>query len=275
MKKCLQCGKEGEGDFCQYCGAPLSQEEMEIPETESVNEVKNTEDVKSVQEEPVVDDVQEVNVTGENMQYSTSSKKPAHKKKMIGIIIAVAVIVIAGIGFAVKNHMDNEKRKEYVETYNQYLDDIDSLKFEMLQGAADAEGVCNLTLSVWSNAIWEKADSKTDKYTRPNGVFVDDFNDALSNLTSDETVMQQRADLSLQVDNVSEKMEKMKNPPEGLEDKYETLKEMFDVYSDFLDVAVHPSGSYTSYNSDINSYDTSFMKLYRKVDALDLTHITE
>lgn len=49
---------------------------------------------------------------------------------MIGIIIAVAVIVIAGIGFAVKNHMDNEKRKEYVETYNQYLDDIDSLKLK-------------------------------------------------------------------------------------------------------------------------------------------------
>jgi len=36
-------------------------------------------------------------------------------------------------------------------------------------------------------AIYEKRDDKTDKYTRPKGYFVSDFNDALGNLYADSS----------------------------------------------------------------------------------------
>lgn len=102
---------------------------------------------------------------------------------------------------------------------NQYVDDIGVLKIKMLGGAANAEKVCNLTLKVWSNAIWETSDTKTDKY--------------------------------------------------------ETLKEMFDMYEEFLEAPVTPSGSYKSYNENVNDLDSDFMKLYNKVDKFDLNHISK
>ena len=40
---------------------------------------------------------------------------------------------------------------------------------------------------VWYNCIFEENDPETNEYTRPNGYYLDDFNDALANLFSDET----------------------------------------------------------------------------------------
>ena len=39
---------------------------------------------------------------------------------------------------------------------------------------------------MWYNAIYEERNSETDQYTMKNGKFVDDFNDALSELFADE-----------------------------------------------------------------------------------------
>ena len=57
----------------------------------------------------------------------------------------------------------------------------------MITGGAKAEEAGNLIKSVWYNAIYEERDNTTDKYTRPDGFFVDDFNDALANLFADTT----------------------------------------------------------------------------------------
>ena len=57
----------------------------------------------------------------------------------------------------------------------------------MLSGASDAESSANLIKQVWYNSIYEKQDDETDKYTKPDGYFVSDFNDALGNLYSDES----------------------------------------------------------------------------------------
>ena len=54
----------------------------------------------------------------------------------------------------------------------------------MLTGASDAESSANLIKQVWYNAIYEKRDDKTDKYTRPKGYFVSDLYDAYISLTN-------------------------------------------------------------------------------------------
>lgn len=253
---CNKCGKELEEKtaFCPYCGAPLNEKEQ-VGDGEQV-ESKNIE---------VKEDV---------TNQSSKVKKQMNKNKLI-IIGFIALLAIAGIGFGMKTYLDNKAREEYVMNYNQYVDDIGVLKIKMLGGAANAEKVCNLTLKVWSNAIWETFDTKTDKYVKPNGKFVSDFNEALTNMTKDQTVMNDRVALSLHIDETQEIMDKMKNPPEGLEDKYETLKEMFDMYEEFLEAAVTPSGSYKSYNENVNDLDSDFMKLYNKVDKFDLNHISK
>jgi len=47
------------------------------------------------------------------------------------------------------------------------------------------------------------------------------------------------------------------------------------MYEEFLEAAVTPSGSYKSYNENVNDLDSDFMKLYNKVDKFDLNHISK
>ena len=74
---------------------------------------------------------------------------------------------------------EEQKATEYQETYN-------TLRSYMIQDAAQAENIGNLTVKVWNNAIWEKDDKESDPFTKKNGVFVKDFNDALGALFADD-----------------------------------------------------------------------------------------
>lgn len=59
--------------------------------------------------------------------------------------------------------------------------------YTMLTGASEAESAGNLIKQVWCNAIYEEKDDDTDNYTRPEGSFVSDFNEALGNLFADSS----------------------------------------------------------------------------------------
>ena len=61
----------------------------------------------------------------------------------------------------------------------------------MLTGASEAESAGNLIKQVWYNAIYEEKDDDTDNYTRPEGSFVSDFNEALGNLFADSSFSSQ------------------------------------------------------------------------------------
>ncbi len=79
-------------------------------------------------------------------------------KKTKGIIAAVAIMfvlcVIGGVGYKV--YSDKKAEQEYIESYNAYIDTLESIQIYVLIGGSDAESLCNLTLRVWGNSIYEK-----------------------------------------------------------------------------------------------------------------------
>lgn len=112
------------------------------------------------------------------------------KKKQKGIIISVVVLALIAVcvfGFSIL-----QKAKEA-----EYYSNMECVSYTMLDGAAKAENAGNLIKSVWYNAIYEERDTETDKYTMKNGEFVDDFNDALSNLFADGNFINSISEIEL------------------------------------------------------------------------------
>lgn len=234
-KCCPDCGAELEEgmDTCPKCGCPI----------EHTIETEKT--------------PQQVEVTG---------VKITKKSKKIIVIATIAVIVAAIITtIGVQTHKKNVAAKAAAEAQKQseeYGTNLNMAAYSMLSGASDAETCGNLIKQVWYNAIYEKSDSKTDKYTKPKGYYVSDFNDALQNLFSDSSFGSQIADINDNKDTVNSLMKKLKNPPEEYKDAYESLSKLYDAYISLTNLATDPTGSLQTYSQNFNDADNETLNCY-------------
>ena len=104
--------------------------------------------------------------------------------------------------------------------------------------------------------------SKTDKYTKPDGYYVSDFNDALQNLFSDSSFSGQIADINSNKDTVNSLMKQLKNPPEEYKDAYEALSKFYDAYISLTNLATDPTGSLQTFSQNFNDADNETLNCY-------------
>lgn len=231
---CPECNKEisDKVKACPFCGFPF--------ETNA--------DTKK--------DVQQVEISSVNI----ASKDPAKTKKIItGAIVTVIILVLGLVMFSLIK--SNNEKKEF----NAYIDNLNLAKDTMIDGGSDAESLLNLTAKVWYNSIYEERDSETDKYTISGGRFNADFNTSLSALIYDSTT---KAVISKIEDNqalVEPIMKKLQNPPNGLENCYNTITELYSVYKGLTDLAISPSGSLQSFTDNKSQKIDKFLELYNKL----------
>lgn len=229
--KCDECGIEFDDklDNCPNCGCPKSEKKVEnVP--------------------------QKVEVTSVSV----------NKKKVMAVIAIIVVIIGAVIGaFFIKQQVDNNKAKNYAKSYYENLKEATNT---MLTGSAKAESAAGLIHDVWRNAIYEDRDDATDKYTRPNGYFVDDFNDALAELYKDASFTRDISFIESNQENVEKLMKKLKNPPEEYKEAYEDIKAFYDSYLEFTNLATNPTGSLTSYTESYNDLDADVSSKYKKMN---------
>lgn len=180
--------------------------------------------------------------------------KKRHKIIVISVIAFVLLAVCAlGVNFV--------KQASLAE----YSANMTEAAQTMLDGAAKAENVGNLVKSVWSNAIYEKRDDKTDKYTMQNGIFVDDFNDALDNLFADDELNKSISEIRDNQNQVTGLMKTLKNPPKKYEEAYSVLKTFYDNYVKLTNSAVSPTGSLNTFSETFNQYDTDTVNAFEKL----------
>ncbi len=132
----------------------------------------------------------------------------------------------------------------------------------MLDDAVLAENMGNLIVSVWHNAIWNVTDEETDKYTKVNGQFVSDFNHALRNLFNDEEFSNNFSLLSANQYQVRDKMKEMLHPPEGYENAFKALEELYNAYISFTNTVLLCDGSLESFSNDFGNADKAFNDYY-------------
>ena len=186
--------------------------------------------------------------------FTEKTQKSKHKGIIISII-SVALIAVFILGFSI-----TQKAKG-----SEYYSNMETVSFTMLDGAAKAETAGNLIKSVWYNAIYEKRDVETYKYTMKNGKFVDDFNDALSNLFADENFMNSISEIELNQSNVTDLMKKLRNPPTQYEEAYSVLKNYYENYLQMTKLVINPTGSLQTFSEDFNTYDTDTVNSYEKM----------
>lgn len=232
---CEECGTELQPDaeVCPNCGCPVN-----------------------TAEEPGEEAPQKVEVTAVNLPQMNKNTK-----KYI-IIAAIAVIAIIAAIFIGKGIHNSNLEKQAAERSAQYIADIETASFSMLMGAIDAEDAGNLIKKVWYNSIYEERDSETDKYTRPNGYFLDDFNDALTYLFLDEDFIELCDGIEANQELVSGMMKELKNPPEEHEDAYDAIRELYDAYTDLTNLAINPSGNLSSFSENFNEADSEVANCY-------------
>ena len=225
-KKCSECGAtiSDEMEICPNCGCPIEKEKVAEP--------------------------QKVEVT--NVKLAVDKKKTKTIGIIVGAVVAIAILVI-GFRFVAKN---NEK-KLYVENYEKIVG-------LMLKGAGDAESACSLIHDVWSNTIYEKDSTTTDKYTKDgDGKFLDDFNTSLMRLMISDEFTSDMKDIEKNQEQVQKMMKEMKNPPEEYKDAYDALKVFYDAYTNLVGLATDPSGNLSSYTSNFNNADTETLNAYK------------
>ena len=155
---------------------------------------------------------------------------------------------------------------EAAQLREKYSADLETATYTMLLGAIEAEDAGNLIKSVWYNAIYEEYDAETNKYTRPNGYYVD-FNDALSNLFSDSDFKSKVSSIESNQELVAGMMKDLKNPPEEYKEAYDAIKELYDAYTALTNLATNPTGSLTTFSQNFNEADTEVANCY---DAVEL-----
>lgn len=187
-------------------------------------------------------------------------------RAIVKVIIGVVVILLAIGGatvFGVNQYQKKKAAEEYAQRVEEYSDNLKLAAVTMLTGASDAESSANLIKQVWYNAIYEKRDDKTDKYTRPKGYFVSDFNDALGNLYADSDFSSKINSIEDNQDTVNGLMKKLKNPPDEYKDAYDAVSDLYDAYISLTNCATDPSGSLQTYSSTFNDADTNTLNAYK------------
>ncbi|MBR3289745.1 MAG: hypothetical protein IKI63_03090 [Clostridia bacterium] len=266
--------------FCTACGTPI----------DPVSDAANTAETPQPQQplpaaappEPLPESIPQqpdpIHVPQEPVLAAAPPKKSSTKTVVIiAVIAAVVLIVGAVVGVLLYNqHKAEEERlaeeSRIAEEKAAYEHNLDLFHYATINGAAKAEESGNLIKSVWYNAIYEERDEKTDPYTRPNGYFVDDFNDALGNLFADSSFAAGINEIKANEEVVTGYMKSLMDPPEGYEATFSAVKECYDAYLTFVNLVENPTGSLNSFSEDFNEADTvcvnkwNALKLYMNDD---------
>ena len=159
-----------------------------------------------------------------------------------------------------------EERKKAEKLAEEYQASYNEMVFTILDNSAEAENAGNLTISVWHNVIWKTDDELTDRFTKKNGVFYSDFNDALAFLFNDEEYTEVVSTIYAKQMEIKNKMKKMLDPPTGFENAFKALESLYNDYIAFTDIVIDCKGSLESYSADFSNADQELLKQYRAAE---------
>lgn len=264
--KCTECGKDisDKAKNCPYCGKVFLEEVPVVKViicSECGTVLSESDEVCHNCGCPVENDTDSSKEKLQEVQISSVKVGSKTKKIIMALVITLVLCAVGGIGYKVYS---NQKAKE---NYNIYIENLEKAQELMLAGGSDAESLCNLTLKVWNNAIYEKSNTETDKYTHQDGYFVRDFNTALENLYEDSDTQSTISNIEANQDNVKQIMKKLQDVPEDLDKCYETISELNSSYNKLTELAVNPTGNYTGFSASKTTVVSDFMSAYDKLET--------
>lgn len=281
--------------YCARCGEKMSENATECPHCSENNPMSEPTISNECQSECNVSEVFDSVRAGSNL--SDKQKGVKMRTVLISVTVAALFITFAMVGLCIyqgtklakheeklskyeamlaeyeaeiteyeKNKADEDaKRADEEARQAEYSKDMNDAVYTMLDGLVNAESMGNLVQSVWSNAIYKRSDDATDPYTKVNGYFVDDFNDALSNLFASESFTYSVSTLSENKTEVVALMKKLNDPPEKYEEVHSLLMEYYNNYTKMVNAVMNPQGSLNSFSEEFKALDENAVESYEKL----------
>lgn len=181
------------------------------------------------------------------------NEKKRKLRNALFLAAILAVLVALGVNAAQR------------EKAAQYYKNMESAVYTMADGIEMAEKNGGLKLDVWGDAIRGIHSDRTDKYTMEDGVFVDNFNDALRKLYNDDDFVENASKIRSNKSEVTELMKELKNPPKKYKEAYRALKTYYDDYTKFVGKVLKSNGSYNSFSEEYKKYDEAASDSYEKM----------
>ncbi len=240
---------------------------QDIKHNQSQSEIHFQEAIKQKNVEPKKSPVSNASVCNaeipEPQRVSVVNIEVSRRIKKTIIYAAVVIILLSAGCLGVLKYIDLRHEEEMKTKYNEQLS---HLVPDMLLGAYYAEDACSLFHDVWYNAIHEKKDSRTDKYTLNFfDVFHDDFNTALMNLRLSDEFMIKITQIKSYQQSAEKIMRELQNPPEEFKNAYPILLNLYEAFIELTNLAINPQGSLMSYTASCNNASSSFMKYYNMI----------
>ncbi len=190
-------------------------------------------------------------------------EKETKQRHSAGKIVLAVVAVTALAAMCIFTVKDAQQRKAAA-----YQGELVQLAERIQEYAVDAYEVAAAEESVWRNSIYQQQDESTDPYTMENGVFLEDFNDALGNLYNDSVFATRLASVQTNQGSAAGSMSGLKDAPEGYEDVYQALKAYYDAYIRLTNLALNNVGyTYEEFNRELG-------ELVRELNTCYLTIAT-
>lgn len=169
-------------------------------------------------------------------------EKKSKKKLILGLTICLVLLIGAITVFLFYKKSQEEKRvQEYV--------------VEMAMNSFD------MYVEVYNNAMFISSYSEEWSDAIDDGR---DFNEALMNLKNaykEKGLLQELEDGK---DEIQKSVKYLQDVPEGYEDAYDVLKELYTIYVEFAEQAQTPSGSLLTFNNKTNEMFSEFNALFEK-----------
>ena len=185
------------------------------------------------------------------IKYNQSIIGKKKKKKVFPIVLSIFLVVVAIVGLYEYKEIQNRKQRE------KYIDDAAYFSAAVINASVNVEDVVDTIQRYWYESIWE------DKYDQ-------DIDKAIETAMSDK--WDEISDAIGDKAEIDDLYGALKKVPENISD-YEIIniniavKELYNVYCEFYDMAIMPDGSYNTYSED-NEETTD--ELISKLEALNL-----
>lgn len=191
-------------------------------------------------------------------QFNAGVISSQRKSKKLPIIIGISAIAVIGLLFIITNAISAKNAETAKE---EYIADVNAFLSLSYTAATNVEDIADTIQRYWYENIWE------DKHGY-------DINDAIINAMVDKSEEIELAeDYDSQLGVLYSRIKKIPSNV-STEDKYDleeicsAVKNLYNAYCDFYNLATDPSGSYNTFSESNNSMTDQFISRYTTLDNL-------
>ncbi|MFA1820599.1 hypothetical protein ACDX78_10510 [Virgibacillus oceani] len=170
------------------------------------------------------------------------------------------------------------------EQIAEYKEELQNVADEMLVNAAAAEDILSQYDIVWNHTIKSGGaipveemanvtgleESVVRGYFQVNNIdnIPDDFSNNIHSLNAYYDASGDLGEIEEAAEQISNKINELNDPPDGYENVYDEVLDMYLYTDEYVEIAFNPDGSLQSFNEKVNQLSSEITSKYKRIEAI-------